>query len=108
MNMNEGESDLHLAVKQVLHRSCEGFEKMNFDSDVVCDEILCFIFRGGVHSNWCNRYEYLYEMQSKAVMVAQGWLLNCAAEVKNYRQTDKSIIHYIEKTYGVHHEEYAA
>ena len=106
--MSESEIDLRLAVREVLEHALQGHEDMDYDTSVVCDEITCFVFRDDVKSNWCNRYERLYELQDSALMIARGWMLNCAADIHHYRETPMSIIHYIESTYGVHHDVYAA
>ena len=102
------ESDLQLAVREVLERALDGHKGMNFDTKTVCDEICRFIFRRNVGSTWCNRYEWLYELQSKAMMLVQGWLLNYAPHIKHYRETLDSVAAYIENTYGVRRANYAA
>ena len=74
--------DLLPSLKQVIFRCLEasGNERFNFDDQVICDEILRFIFRDKPHISDHDRYEWLASLQSKAAMVAQGWKINCAAK----------------------------
>jgi hypothetical protein len=83
-------------------------ERYFFREKTIVDEILMFLFRERPIITDMNRYEWVYQLNAKASIIAQGWMINCASEVEHYEDTFDNIVDYIEMTYGTHRREYAA
>lgn len=108
-NLNEYQ-DLIPSLKQVIFQCLEPQqdERFNFDDRLICDEIIRFIFRNKPLISDNDRYEWLSMLQTKASMIAQGWKINCAANVRFRDESMASISAYLHATYGVPHSRYAA
>ena len=77
-----------------------------FDEEMIINETLNYVFRDSPQITMANRYEVFYALLGKSVSIAQGWKLNCSESVKAHDQSYKSIVNYIENTYGIHREDY--
>ena len=106
--MQNSQDEMMREVRSELQSSLSKGGQMTFDRDVVCEEISQFVFREGGHVVMTNRDEELSLLCTKAVTMADAWLMNCASEVEAVGQTKGNIVNYIEKTYGVHREMYVA
>ena len=98
-------SQVEKAVEDILqtHARPEGL----VDQTAAASIIAQFVFRDVETVSDSMRYEWFYGLVGKAVTIAQAWKQNFAAELKSSEETDKSLIAYIEKTYGVNFADFS-
>ena len=103
-------NDLIPALNETIFNVLETDNKQRyfFDKQAIADEIMLYAFRNHPTITDSNRYEWMHQLSAKVSIVAQGWKLNYASSIAHREDTLDSIVSYIERTYGTHHQLYAA